>query len=454
MRYKPHDYQMFATAKILVEPFTALWMEMGLGKTVSTLTALSDLLHDQFEVNRVLVIAPLRVAKDTWARETAKWDHLKYLRLSIVVGSEITRIQALHKSADIYVINRENVKWLVDYYGKKWPFDCVVIDEASSFKSNKSQRFRALRKVRPMINRMIQLTGTPAPNNYLDLWPQLYLLDRGERLGKTIGAYRDEYFSPGRRNGHIVYEWNLKKGAEKRIQEKVSDICYSMKTADYLTLPDRIDLNETVELPRQARKLYDQLERDLIIELQNGTIVAATAAVLTNKLLQLANGAGYDEARKAQVLHNAKLDALEDLIEAANGNPVLVYYAYKHDLARILERFPQARQLNEPQDITDWNDGKIEILLAHPASAGHGLNLQDGGNHIIWFGLTWSLELYQQANARLHRQGQQKPVIIHHIISQGTIDEQVLDVLTRKATGQNALLEAVKAKGSSSSTWR
>lgn len=446
MQYQPHPYQEAATTMIIQHPAVALWLEMGLGKTVSTLTALSDLLHDSLAVKRVLVIAPLRVAKDTWARETAKWDHLRYLSLSIVVGSEKQRLAALATPADIYIINRENVPWLVEHYKQKWPFDCVVIDEASSFKSNKAQRFRELKKVRPLINRMIELTGTPAPNNYLDIWPQIYLLDRGERLGKTIGSFRETYFKPGRRNGHIVYDWSLKPGAKDQIHKKLSDICYSMSAADYLKMPDRIDQVVSIALPKTARALYDELERDLVLQFDEGVIAATTAAVLSNKLMQIANGAGYDDRHNTQVLHDAKLDALEDLLEAANGSPVLCYYAYKHDLARIIERFPEARQLNTPDDISDWNAGRIPLLLAHPASAGHGLNLQDGGHHIIWFGLTWSLELYQQANARLHRQGQQHPVIVHHIVAADTIDEQVMEVLGRKEAGQSELLTAVKAR--------
>lgn len=445
MKYKPHSYQEYATNRILAQPAVGLFLEMGLGKTVSTLTAISELMHDRLDVQRTLVIAPLRVAQDTWSRECQKWDHLRYLRIAKVLGDRHQREEALKQRADIWVINRENVEWLVEYYGRAWPFDMVVIDELSSFKSSKANRFRALRKVRPLISRIVGLTGTPAPNGLMDLWPQLYLLDRGERLGKTITGYRQEYFVPGKRNRTTVFTWDPKAGAQEDIYGKISDICISMSAADWLQLPDCLYQVVPVQLTVKARAAYNKLERDSILDLGNSEIVALTAATLANKLLQAAGGGAYDSEGAAQVVHDCKLDVLEEMIEAANGQPVLVYYAYKHELDRIRKRIG-GRKLETAGDIADWNAGRIPILLAHPASAGHGLNLQDGGHHIIWYGLTWSLELYQQANARLHRQGQQHPVIVHHLIAEGTIDEQVMKVLEGKAEGQNGLLEAVKAR--------
>lgn len=388
----------------------------------------------------------MRVAEDTWTKETEKWNHTKYLRVAKVLGHRHKRIKALNSKSDIYVINRENVEWLVKYYGSKWPFDMVIIDELSSFKASKAKRFRALRKVRPLIKRIVGLTGTPSPNGLMDLWAQVYLLDRGERLGKTVTGYRDRYFHPDKRSQHLVYSWKLKPGAEESIHNKLSDICVSMSAKDWLELPDRIDNVINVRLPQKVKTLYRQLERDLLLELADGDITANTAAVLSNKLLQMANGAVYDENGKARVLHDEKLNALEDVLEAANQKPVLVFYSYQHDLLRLKERIPKARTLDTTKDITDWNDGKIPVLLAHPASAGHGLNLQAGGNIIVWFGLTWSLEQYQQANARLHRQGQQNNVIVHHLVAEGTVDEDVMLALKNKAVGQDALLQAVKAR--------
>jgi len=446
MEFKPHAYQAYAIERIIQYPAAGLFLDMGMGKTVSTLTAVADLLHDSFEVSKVLVIAPKRVAEDTWSRETEKWDHTRYLKVSKVLGPEKKRIQALNAKADMYVINRENVEWLVNYYGKHWPFDMVVIDELSSFKSSKARRFKALRKVRPLIKRIVGLTGTPAPNSLIDLWPQLYLLDQGERLGKTMTGYRERYFSPDQRDRHIVYSWKLKPEAEKAIHDKIADVCISMQAKDWLELPDRINNNVNIQLDQKAKEKYKQLERDLLLPFSESDVVADTAAVLSNKLLQMANGAVYDENKEVQVIHDAKLDALEDIIEAANGKPVLVFYTYKHDLERIQQRFKQAKTLDTSDDIAEWNKGNIPMLLAHPASAGHGLNLQAGGHIIVWFGLTWSLELYQQANARLDRQGQENHVIVHHLVAEGTIDEDVLKALQGKAVGQNALLEAVKAR--------
>lgn len=396
----------------------------------------------------MLVIAPLRVAEDTWSRETEKWDHLQYLKISKVLGSKRNRVEALDSKADVYVINRENVEWLVDYYGKKWPFDMVIVDELSSFKSPKARRFRALRKVRPLIKRIVGLTGTPAPNGLIDLWAQVYLLDQGERLGRTLTGYRERYFSPGKRNQNIIYEWKLKLRADKAIHEKLSDLCVSMSAKDWLELPERLNSIIPVKLPSATKAKYDQLERDLLLPLSDGDVVAGTAAILSNKLLQMANGAVYDEHGQAQEFHKAKLEALDEVVEAANGKPVLVFYSYQHDLDRLKDHLKslKPRMLDNAKDIADWNNGKIPVLLAHPASAGHGLNLQAGGNIIAWFGLTWSLELYQQANARLDRQGQKESVIVHHLVAEGTVDEDVMTALSGKATGQNALLESIKAR--------
>lgn len=412
-----------------------------------TLTALDELMHDRFEVTKVLVIAPLRVAQTTWSAEAAKWDHLRHLRISKVLGNKQQRLAALEQPADIFLVNRENVVWLVEHYKKAFPFDTVVIDELSSFKSNRAKRFRALRKVRPLVKRIIGLTGTPTPNGLIDLWPQVYLLDRGERLGKTLTAYRERYFVPDKRNRDVVFSYKPKPEAEAKIYEKLEDLCVSMKAADWLAMPERIDRVVDVVLDTRAQAKYDQLEQDLLLPVaDDADVIASNAAVLTNKLLQLANGAVYDEHQQVQLIHDAKLDALEDLIEAANGNPLMVYYSFKHDLKRIQERFPDARALSTEQDIECWNRGEVPLLLAHPASAGHGLNLQQGGHTIIWFGLTWSLELYQQANARLHRQGQQKSVIVHHLVVKGTVDEQVMKAIEHKDVSQEALLAALRAR--------
>jgi SNF2 family DNA or RNA helicase len=447
LKFTPHTYQKFAIQKMIYQPIVGLFLEMGLGKTVCALTAASELLHNYYEVSKVLVIAPYRVARDTWPDEVEKWDHLRYLKISKVLGSKKQRLAALNTQADIYVINRENVTWLVEHYGKDWPFDMVIIDELSSFKSSKARRFRSLRKVRPLIKRIVGLTGTPAPNGLIDLWAQVYLLDQGERLGKTITGYRNRYFTPGRRNQHIVYEWNPKPESEEAIYKKLSDICVSMKSEDWLDMPEVISREVKVKLPEKAREKYDRLERDLLLPFAESDVVADTAAVLTGKLLQMANGAVYDEFGDVQEIHEAKLGALEDVIEAANGRPVLIFYAYRHDLARIQERFPEARTLDTTEDIQAWNRGDIPIALAHPASAGHGLNLQAGGNIIVWFGLTWSLELYTQANARLNRQGQKhKNVIIHHLVAEDTIDEDVMKSLENKDRTQEALMRAVKAR--------
>jgi SNF2 family DNA or RNA helicase len=448
VKYEPHGYQAYATKWLLDKEKAALFLDMGMGKSVITLTAINELMFDYFDVAKVLVIAPLRVAQNTWDSEIEKWEHLRHLRIAKILGNEKERIQALNATADIYVINRENVKWLVDRCGKHWPFDMVVIDELSSFKSHQAQRFKALRKIRPFMKRVVGLTGTPAPNSLIDLWPQIYLLDGGKRLGKTITGFRERYFYPDKRNQYIVYSYKPKEGAEEAIYKKLSDICVSMKAEDYLKLPERINNTIPIHLPKKAKEKYDQLERDLLLPLNDSDIVANTAAVLTNKLLQMANGAVYDENGDVQEIHNAKLKALEDVLEAANGKPVLIFYAYKHDLARIKKHLKgqDLKVLDTAEDINAWNKGKVPIMLAHPASAGHGLNLQAGGNIIVWFGLTWSLELYSQANARLYRQGQKQNVIIHHLVAKGTMDEDVMRVLENKEAGQEALLNAIKAR--------
>lgn len=445
MKYTPHDYQDYAANQLLEKSECGLLLDMGMGKTVVTLTAIDEL-FDRFDVEKVLVIAPLRVAEDTWSKECEKWHHLKHLRIAKVLGTEKTRLAVLQSKADIFITNRENVVWLVSLYGKAWPFDMVVIDELSSFKSPKAKRFKALRKVRPLIKRIVGLTGTPAPNGLLDLWPQIYLLDRGKRLGKTLGGYRERYFEPDKRNREVIFSYRLKPEAEDAIYKKLSDICVSMKAQDYLQMPARINNFVRVEMAPDEKTLYKQLEKDMLLPFAGGDIDAANAAVLSNKLLQMANGAVYDEFGSVRQIHRRKIDALEDLWEGANGKPILVFYAYKHDKERLKAFFKTARDLNTSQDITDWNAGKVPVALAHPASAGHGLNLQAGGHIIIWFGIPWSLELYQQANGRLYRQGQNQAVIIHHIVTAGTIDEDVIKALDRKDTGQAALLEAVKAK--------
>ncbi|MBU5594901.1 DEAD/DEAH box helicase [Amphibacillus sp. MSJ-3] len=444
----PHDYQDYSIKKIIENPAAGLFLDMGMGKTVSTLTAVADLMYDYFEVNRVLVIAPLRVAKYTWTDEIEKWEHLNHLRTSQILGTKKQRLAALDKQADIYLINRENVVWLVDHLKSDWPFDMVVIDELSSFKSTKAKRFRALRKVRPLIKRIVGLTGTPAPNGLIDLWPQLYLLDQGERLGTTITGFRNRYFVPGAGDPskHVVYEWVPKPEAEENIYKKIGDICVSMKSVDHLKIPERVDHVVEVNLGPRTRRKYEQLEKDFLLSFEDSDVVADTAAVLSNKLLQLSNGAIYDENKDVQHIHDEKLDALEELIEQANGKPVLVFYNFKHDLARIQARFKEAVKLETDADFKAWNKGEIPILLTHPASAGHGLNMQDGGNTIIWFGLNWSLELYQQANARLHRQGQKNIVNIYHLIVTDSIDEKVMKAIKNKTVTQDNLMQAVKAR--------
>lgn len=410
---------------------------------------------DCLSVSKVLVIAPLRVARDTWPAEIRKWDHLRDLDVSVIVGDAKTRTAAINRPAMVYIINRENTKWLVEYYeknGRRWDFDCVVIDELSSFKNHQSQRFKWLRKIRPYVKRWIGLTGTPTSNGLMDLWAEIGILDGGERLGRFIGRYREAYFRPGAMNPHtgIVYQYTIRPGAEEQIYRKISDITISMKALDYLKMPEYVSVSHEVQMSSAERDIYDRMKNDLIIPLEDGDIDAVNAASLSNKLLQMSNGAVYDENQSVRLIHQRKLEMLEDLIEAANGQPVLVAYWFRHDKARIQEYLKstgcETREIKESKDIQDWNAGKIPVALIHPASAGHGLNIQDGGHILIWFGLTWSLELYMQANARLWRQGQKNTVTIHHIITKGTVDEDVMAALEAKDVTQEKLIAAVKAR--------
>lgn len=444
MKYKPHEYQSYATEFILSHPISAVFLEMGLGKSVITLSAIFDLCLDSFLVCKVLVIAPLRVARDTWPAEINKWDHLKGLSYSVAVGTEKERIDALKKQSTLYIINRENVDWLVHKSGIPFHFDMVVIDELSSFKSYGAKRFKSLLKVRPSVKRIVGLTGTPSSNGLMDLWAEFRILDLGQRLGRYISHYRNTYFKPDKRNAQIIFSYKPLPGAEDEIYKQISDITISMKSTDYLKMPEYVSNEVFVTLSEKEWKVYSDFKEDMVANLGDEEIDAVNAAVLSGKLLQMANGAVYDSENKAHVIHDKKLDALEDLIEGANGKPVLVAYWYKHDLERIKDRFP-VKQIQSSKDIEDWNDGKIPIAVIHPASAGHGLNLQSGGSTLIWFGLTWSLELYQQTNARLYRQGQRDSVIVHHIITKNTIDEDVLLALTKKEKTQDALIDAVKA---------
>lgn len=463
VKFKPHDYQRYAIDKIIDEERFGLFLDMGLGKTVSTLTAIDELKFNSLEINKVLVIAPKRVAEDTWSREVSKWEHLKHLRVSKILGSEAKRRKALMKDADLYIINRENVKWLVDHFEKlkRWPFDMIVVDELSSFKNPSSQRFKALKKVAPHSKRFVGLTGTPSPNGLLDLWSQIYLIDFGERLEKTFSKYRSRYF--------YKEDWGFQykpfEHTQERVHGLIDDIVVSMKSEDHIKLPERIDSVKEVYLDDKETELYEELEKNMILNFiedelikfsednpeadlpTTEQIIAKNAAVLSNKLLQLSNGTVYTEEQGVKVIHDKKLDMLAEIIEEANSSPVLVFYSFKHDKERILERFKGAETIDSENAIARWNAGEIPVLLAHPASAGHGLNLQDGGHIIAWFGLTWSLELYQQANARLYRQGQEQTTIIHHIVTKGSIDdEKVLPALQGKEDLQNALIDALKAK--------
>ena len=455
MKFKPHAYQRYCIDYIKTHPISALFLDMGLGKTVTTLTALRDMMLDDMSVSKVLVIAPLRVARDTWPAEVQKWDHLHDLDVSVMVGNVKERMAALNHRAMIYIINRENVQWLVGYYeknGLRWDFDCVVIDELSSFKNHKSLRFKWLRKIRPFVRRWVGLTGTPTSNGLMDLWAEIGIMDGGERLGRFIGRYRDAYFKAGSMNPQtgVVFSYVPRKGAEDQIYERISDITISMKALDYLDMPECVYVNHEVQMSDPERKLYDQLKNDLIIHLEDGDIDARNAAALSNKLLQMSNGAVYDEYNETRVIHNRKLEMLDDLIEQANGQPVLIAYWFRHDRARIVEHLLaqgyEPRDIRESDDIKDWNAGKIDVALIHPASAGHGLNIQEGGHILIWFGLTWSLELYQQTNARLWRQGQKSTGTVHHIVTRGTVDENVLAALEAKDMTQEKLIAAVKAQ--------
>lgn len=446
MKYNPHDYQRYAAEFIITHPISALLLDMGLGKTSITLTAINDLLFDRFEIHKVLVVAPLRVARDTWSAEIEKWEHLKNLQYSVVVGTAQERISALCIPADIYIINRENIQWLVEESGLPFDFDMAVIDELSSFKNHQSKRFRAFMKVRPKLKRIVGLTGTPAGNGLMDLFAEFKLLDMGERLGRLIGLYRNTYFQPDKRNGMVIYSYRPLPNAEQQIYDKISDITISMKAADHLKMPELISSEYTVQLSEKEREKYDSLKKDLVLSEDNEEVTAANAASLSNKLSQMANGAVYSDDESIIEIHDRKLDALEDIIESMNGKPLLVAYWFKHDLERIKKRF-DVREIRSSVDISDWNSGKIPVALIHPASAGHGLNLQSGGSTLVWFGLTWSLELYQQTNARLWRQGQTADtVVIQHIIAKGTIDEQIMKALKTKDTAQAAIIIAVKAE--------
>ena len=444
MKFVPHNYQQYAIEHIEKNKISALFLDMGLGKTSITLTAVNELLFDSFVVRKVLVIAPLRVARNTWCDEIKKWDHLRNIKYSIVVGTEKERIFALNKKADIYIINRENVDWLVNKSGYKFDFDMIVIDELSSFKNHQSKRFKSLMKIRPKVKRIVGLTGTPSSNGLMDLFAEFKVLDLGERLGYFIGQYRNTYFKPDKTNGAIVYSYKPLPNAEDSIYERISDITVSMKASEYLKMPELVISNYKVEMSDNEKKQYDEMKKNLICEIKDGEITVSNAGSLSNKLSQFANGAVYDDEQNIVEIHSRKLDALEDIIESMNGKPLLVAYWYKHDLQRIKKRV-DVREIKTGKDIADWNKGKIPVALIHPASAGHGLNLQQGGSTLVWFGLTWSLELYQQTNGRLYRQGQKNTVVIQHIVTKGSIDEQILKALERKNKTQEDLIEAVKA---------
>lgn len=452
MEFKPHDYQKHCIDKIITTKKLGLFLDMGLGKTITTLTAVKELKYNRFEVRKVLVIAPKKVAEGTWSREANKWDHTKMLRVSPVLGSQAKRIKALNTPADIYIINRENVCWLVDYYKNDWPFDMVVVDESSSFKSHKAKRFKSLSSVSGHIDRMVLLTGTPSPNSLADLWSQVYLLDGGQRLEKRYTHFREKYFDPGQRNGYVVFNYNAKPGSENAILSRISDICISMKASDYLQLPDVVDHEVPVVLDSKAAKAYYELEKQMVLQLpeDDEEISVASAAALSNKLLQLANGAVYDDDHNYYEVHNCKIDAFLELIESLQGKPALVFYNFQHDKARILKALEKSklrvRELKTAADEDAWNNHEVDILLAHPASSAYGLNLQEGGNHVIWFGLTWNYEQYTQANARLHRQGQTEKVIIHHLICSGTRDEDVMQALKRKEDVQEWVMQSLKAR--------
>lgn len=445
MQYNPHEYQTYATNFILEHPVAAVLLEIGLGKSVITLTAIYELMLNRFEVQKVLVIAPLRVARDTWPAEIEKWEHLTGLTYSVAIGTETERLAALRRPARLYLTNRENVDWLITKSGIPFDYDMVVIDELSSFKSHAAKRFKNLLKVRPRVKRMVGLTGTPSSNGLMDLWAEFRILDMGQRLGRYITHYRNNFFVPDKRNQQMIFSYKPRADAEDAIYRLISDITISMKSADFLKMPECIINEVPVALSEKEWSVYQSLKEDMVVDLKDEEIDAVNAAALSGKLLQMANGAVYNEEKDVIHIHDRKLDALEDLIEGANGKPVLVAYWYNHDLQRIKERF-SVREIKTSQDIKDWNNGDIPVAVIHPASAGHGLNIQFGGSTIIWFGLTWSLELYQQTNARLWRQGQKSTVVIHHIIAKDTIDEDVMKALRKKEKIQSALIDSVKAR--------
>lgn len=450
MKFIPHAYQRYCINRMIDDIALGLFLDMGLGKTAITLTAVNDLKYNRFLVSKVLVIAPKKVAEATWSKEAAKWDHLKLLRVIPVLGPKNKRIKALNTPSDIYVINRENVPWIVEYYRNAWPFDMVVVDEFSSFKNHKAKRFKSLTWVRGHINRFVGLTGTPAPNGLLDLWAQVYLLDQGQRLGKHITQFRERYFNPDQRDREHIFSYLPKPGADEAIQRLIGDMCISMKAEDYLELPECISVTVPVVLDSKAKRAYEKLEKDMLLEVDETTIDAGSAAVLTNKLLQLCNGAVYGENRDVVEIHDCKIEALLECIEGLNGQAAIIYYNFQHDLIRIKKALSgsglKVRELKGPQDEDDWNNKRIDILLAHPASCAYGLNLQNGGHHVIWFGLNWSLELYQQANKRLHRQGQKDRVIIHNLVVEGGVDEDVMNALEDKSSTQDKLMNALKAR--------
>ena len=445
MRYVAHNYQNYAKDFILAHKVSALFLDCGLGKTITTLTAINELMYDSFEISKVLIIAPLRVAQSTWKDEIKKWDHLNLLRYSIAVGDEKERLKALKQNSDIYIINRENVDWLVTKSGIDFNFNMLIIDELSSFKSHTSKRFKSLLKIRPYFERVVGLTGTPSSNGLMDLWAEFRVLDLGERLGRYITHYRNEYFLPDKRNGAVIFSYKPQPNAEERIYRRLADITISMKSTEYLKMPELI-LNELeINLDEEDQIKYKKFKKEMVMTIQEKEIDAINAASLSNKLIQLANGSIYDEDKKFYEVHNKKLDKLEEIIESANGKPVLVAYWFKADKERIEKRF-KVREIKAADDIKQWNKGMIDLALIHPASAGHGLNLQSGGSTLVWFSLTWSLELYQQTNARLYRQGQKDTVVIHHLITKNTIDEDIMKSLKRKDKTQEALMRAVKAR--------
>lgn len=451
MKFAPHPYQRYAVERIIQDPAIGLFQDMGLGKTVETLTAINDLRYNRWQVSRVLIVAPKKVAEATWQNEAQQWDHLKHLRIVSVLGTAKQRIKALYTPGDIWVINRENIPWLVDYYQQDWPFDMVVLDESSSFKNPQSKRFKKLKLMRSRISRIVELTGTPAPNGLEDLFAQIYLLDGGERLGRTMTSYREQFFTQDYAHpGQQYRTYSPQDHADSRIQDAISDICVSMKAEDYLNLPEYIEDIVPVVLDPAAKKAYDKLEKDMLLEIDEDTITAGTAAVLTNKLLQLCDGAVYDVDHKVTEIHRCKIEAFLEVIEQLHGEHALVFYNFQHDRDRIVEALNESglrvRVFHGPQDENDWNAGEVDVLLAHPASCAYGLNLQRGGHHAIWFGLTWSLEQYQQANKRLHRQGQQYPVIVHHMIVQDSVDQDVMAALQAKSDTQETLMQALKAR--------